>query len=332
MRKGVLVFGVVAFALTGGTIYFVNSWMKAERTRLASQQQKKTDEPRELGVFVLVAAKDLPAGHLITVSDLRWQSWPDKAVPQQYVMKQQPGTTDIPPAYVGTVVRRGIVASGPITPDNLIKLGDRGFLAAVLKPGHRAIAMRVDESTSVAGLVYPGDRVDVILTHELQMKGASDGGDPKVRVSETILSNVRVIAIDQSIEDLKSQKGGIARTPRTATLEVTPAQAEIIAVATRMGTLTLTLQSLACAGGEAQTASTGDAPNCADAQTALPEEPSRGKTFTTDFNVSRMRGRDSSGLSQVFVLRGNDKDSSVTVKAPEANKTDANKPDSNKAQ
>ncbi len=325
MRKGFLIFAVIAFALTGGTIYFVNTWMKAERSRLAAAQQKKVDEPRETGVFVLVAAKDLPAGHIITVSDLRWQSWPDKSVPQQYVVKKDAASTDIPASYVGTVVRRGIVASGPITGDNLIKLGDRGFLAAVLKPGHRAIAVRIDESTGVAGLIYPGDRVDVILTHEVGVKKEGErDSENRVRVSETILSNVRVIAIDQSLEDLKAQKGVAARSPKTATLEVTPQQAEIITVATRMGTLTLTLQSLACAGGEAQSASTGDAPNCADAQSAMPEEPARGKTFTADHDVSRMRRRENADTTEVYVLRGSEKDSqkdnSVTVKLPPGSK------------
>ncbi|MFO0989253.1 MAG: Flp pilus assembly protein CpaB [Alphaproteobacteria bacterium] len=325
MRKGFLIFAVIAFALTGGTIYFVNTWMKAERSRLAAAQQKKVDEPRETGVFVLVAAKDLPAGHIITVSDLRWQSWPDKSVPQQYVVKKDASSTDIPATYVGTVVRRGIVASGPITGDNLIKLGDRGFLAAVLKPGHRAIAVRIDESTGVAGLIYPGDRVDVILTHEVGIKKEGEReNEHRVRVSETILSNVRVIAIDQSLEDLKAQKGVAARSPKTATLEVTPQQAEIITVATRMGTLTLTLQSLACAGGEAQSASTGDAPNCADAQSAMPEEPARGKTFTADHDVSRMRRRENADTTEVYVLRGSEKDSqkdnSVTVKLPPGSK------------
>jgi pilus assembly protein CpaB len=321
MRKGVVLFAVIAFALTGGTIYFVNTWMKAERSRLAAAQQKKVEEPRESGVFVLVASKDLPAGHIITVSDLRWQSWPDKSVPQQYVVKKEATSTDIPPTYVGTVVRRAIVASGPITSDNLIKLGDRGFLAAVLKPGTRAISVRIDDVTGVAGLVYPGDRVDVILTHEVGVK-AREGdkeSENKVRVSETILSNVRIIAIDQSLEDLKAQKGQ-ARTPKTATLEVSPQQAEIITVATRMGTLTLTLQSLACAGGETQTASAGEGPNCADAQTAMPEEAHRGKTFTADSDVSRMTRRENSNTSEVFVLRGSDKDNqkdnSVTVRLP----------------
>jgi pilus assembly protein CpaB len=322
MRKGVLLFAVIAFALTGGTIYFVNTWMKAERSRLAAQQ-KKVDEPRESGVFVLVAAKDLPAGHIILVSDLRWQSWPDKSVPQQYVVKKDAGTTDIPASYVGTVVRRGIPASGPITSDNLIKLGDRGFLAAVLRPGTRAIAMRIDESTGVAGLVYPGDRVDVILTHEVGVKNKEIDRETesKVRVSETILSNVRVIAIDQSLEDLKVQKGQTARAPKTATLEVTPRQAEIIAVATRMGTLTLTLQSLACAGGETQTASAGEGPNCADSKSAMPEEPERGKTFTADSDVSRMSKKENTNTTEVFVLRGTEakesqKDPGVTVKLP----------------
>src|ERR1044071_3556876 len=98
MRKGVLLFAVVAFALTGGTISFVNNWMKAERSRMA-ERAKKTSEPIETGVFVLVAAKDLPAGHLIVVSDLRWQSWPDKSVPQQYIVRKDATSTDIPPSY-----------------------------------------------------------------------------------------------------------------------------------------------------------------------------------------------------------------------------------------
>lgn len=323
MRKGVLLFALIAFVLTGGTIYFVNTWMKQERSRLA--ERKKEDLPQEpSGVFVLVAAKDLPAGHIVAVADLRWQSWPDKSVPQQYVVKKDSAVgTDIPPSYVGTVVRRGIAASGPITGDNLIKLGERGFLAAVLKPGTRAISIRVDESTGVAGLLYPGDRVDVILTHEVGVKNkeADRETENKVRVSETILSNVRVIAIDQSIEDLKNAKNQ-ARSPKTATVEVTPQQAEIIAVATRMGTLTLTLQSLACQGGEAQAASTGEGPNCNDSKTATPEEPARGKTFTADTDVSRMSRRENNGQSvEIFVLRGSqakesEKEAGVTVKLP----------------
>lgn len=320
MRKGVLLFAVIAFALTGGTIYFVNTWMKQERSKLEARAKK--EEPRQSGVFVLVAAKNLPAGHLIVVSDLRWQSWPDKSVPQQYVVRKNVGNTDIPANYVGTVVRRGIVASGPVTSDNLIKLGDRGFLAAVLNPGTRAISVRVDESSGVAGLIYPGDRVDVILTHEVGVKAkdADRETESKVRVSETILSHVRIIAIDQSLEDIKAGKGP-ARAPKTATLEVTPRQAEIIAVATRMGTLTLTLQSLACAGGETQAASAGEGPACADSRGALPEEAARGKTYTADHDVSRMSKRENTNTTEVYVLRGTEakesqKDAGVTVKLP----------------
>lgn len=321
MRKGVLLFAVIAFALTGGTIYFVNTWMKQERSRLAERNQKVV-EPQESGVFVLVAAKDLPAGHIIVVSDLRWQSWPDKSVPPQYVVRKDATSTDIPATYVGTVVRRGIVTSGPITSDNLIKLGDRGFLAAVLKPGTRAISVRVDESTGVAGLIYPGDRVDVILTHEVAVKSkeVDRETEAKVRVSETILSNVRVIAIDQSLEDLKANKGQ-TRAPKTATVEVTPRQAEMITVATRMGTLTLTLQSLACAGGETQTASAGEGPNCAASTNAMPDEAERGKTYTADSDVSRMARKENTNSVEIFVLRGTEakesqKDAGVTVRLP----------------
>jgi pilus assembly protein CpaB len=319
MRKGVAVFAVVAFALTGGTIYLVNNWMKHERTRLAERNKQNLEVS---GVSVLVAAKDLPAGHIIVVSDLRWQTWPEKSLQQQYVVRRGNSATDIPPNYVGTVVRRGIVAGGPISNDGIIKLGDRGFLAAVLRPGMRAISVRTDESTGVAGLVFPGDRVDVILTHEESIRSAEGERDRerKVRVSETILSNVRVIAIDQSMDDIKMAKSDVtkARIPKTATLEATTKQAEIIAVAVKMGTITLAVRSLACGGTEAQAASAGDAPNCADTR-AMSDDPERGKTFTPDSEVSRMTKRDANTV-QIYILRGTEKakknDGTVTVKLP----------------
>lgn len=319
MRKGVVVFAVVAFALTGGTIYLVNNWMKHERTRLAERNKQNLEVS---DVSVLVAAKDLPAGHIIVVSDLRWQGWPEKALQQQYVIRRGSSATDIPPNYVGTVVRRGIAAGGPISNDGIIKLGDRGFLAAVLRPGMRAISVRTDESTGVAGLVFPGDRVDVILTHEESIRSAEGERERerKVRVSETILSNVRVIAIDQSMDDIKTAKGDVtkARIPKTATLEATTKQAEIIAVAVKMGTITLAVRSLACGGTEAQAASAGDAPNCAETR-ALSDDPERGKTFTPDSEVSRMTKRDANTV-QIYVLRGTEKakknDGTVTVKLP----------------
>jgi pilus assembly protein CpaB len=321
MRKGVLLFAVIAFALTGGTIYFVNTWMKQERTRLA-RNVKTQAEPKDAGVFVLVAAKPLPAGHIIVVSDIRWQSWPDKSVPQQYVVRKEMAGTAVPATYVGTVVRRGIVPGGPITPDNLVKLGDRGFLAAVLNPGTRAISVRVDDTTGVAGLVYPGDRVDLILTHDVSLKGkaVTADGDDKTRVSETILARVRVIAVDQSMDDLAAGGKGPRRTAKTVTLEVTPHQAEMIAVATRMGTITLSLRSLACQGGEAQSASIGAGPNCDEDRHALPEEPQRGKTYTAERDVSRVAQRETANTRQVFVLRGTEpggsKDPGVMVRLP----------------
>ena len=318
MRKGILVFAVVAFGLTGGTIYLVNNWMKQERAKLA-ERSKKTEES---GAFVLVAAKNLPAGHIIAVADLRWQSWPEKSLPPQYVIRQGGSTTDVPAKYVGTVIRRGIVSGGPITSDGLIKLGDRGFLAAVLQPGMRAISVRIDESTGVSGLVYPGDRVDVILTHEVPIRPEGERErERKVRVSETVLTNVRVIAIDQSMDDLKTTKGDVTkpRIPKTATLEVNTNQAEIVAVGIKMGTLTLAVRSLACSGTEAQAASAGDTPNCTETR-ALSTDAERGKTYTSESDVSRMREKPDSNSVQIYVLRGNDKpkrnDGTVTVRLP----------------
>jgi len=319
MRKGVLVFAVVAFCLTGGTVYFVNNWMKQERVKMAERGKKQEDS----GAAVLVATKNLPAGHIITVSDLRWQPWPEKSMPPQFVVRRGNIATDVPAQYVGTVVRRGIVSGSPVTSDGIIKLGDRGFLAAVLRPGMRAISVRVDESTGVSGLVYPGDRVDVILTHEVSIK-ATEGTrerERKVRVSETILTNVRVIATDQSMDDIKTTKGDVTkpRIPKTATLEVSTSQAEVVVVSIKMGTLHFAVRSLACGGTEAQAASVGDTPNCAEAR-ALTDDAERGKSFTAESDVSRMSSRPDANTIQVYILRGNEKqkagDGTVTVKPP----------------
>ena len=265
--------------------------------------------------FAVVANKSLPVGTMVKDDDVKVVAWPaDSPVPGGFSKKED---------VVGRGLMASVVENEPLTTAKLAPRESGAGLPPSIPPGMRAISVRVDESTGVAGLVYPGDRVDVILTHEVSIKSAEDERqrDRKVRVSETILTNVRVIAIDQSMDDLKVTKGDVtkSRIPKTATLEVNTNQAEVVAVAIKMGTLHLAVRSLACGGTETQAASTGETPNCSEAR-ALTNDAERGKTYTADSDVSRMKDRPDANTMQVYVLRGNDKpkksDSTVTVKLP----------------
>lgn len=324
MRKSVLIFGVIALALAGGTVYFVQQWLKQERAALEAKRTTvktpvKTAAKRPT-TWVLVAKRPLPSGTFVQAGDLRWQSWPDAQVPQQYVksLGQNPGI--VPVKLIGSVVRRGISEGQPIASETIVRSGERGFLAAVLRPGMRGVSIGVDDATGISGLVFPGDRVDVILTHEVEAKIAGTTEKITRRVSETIIVRVRVLAIDQNTDDLE----GKPQRAKTITLEVTPSQAEIIAVAVRMGSLTLSLRSLAKNGeGEAgaDAGKVGDdgkpvvtetghklAKGCIPGSALRPCQktgPERGTTFTVDSQFSRVYSQKNKSVA-VDVVRGSE--------------------------
>lgn len=311
MRKSVLIFAIIAIGLAGGTVYFVQQWLKAERAAMTSRSTPTSVAKRPAKkTFVLIAARPLPAGSFLKAGDARWQSWPDAQVPAQYVrVTAAAAPNTIPKGLDGSVVRRGIAAGQPIVKEFIVRKGEHGFLAAVLTPGMRAVSINVDDATGISGLVFPGDRVDVILTHQTTTKV----GTQKVhnKVSETIIVNVRVLAIDQQTNDL----AGKPKRAKTVTLEVTPHQAEVIAVATRMGSLTLSLRSLA--HGVAKTATDGKtasrttdanhdlASNCVPGTVGCKESmPRRGRTFTTDRDFSVYMSRQQKTSQSINVIRG----------------------------
>ncbi|MEQ9349769.1 MAG: Flp pilus assembly protein CpaB, partial [Alphaproteobacteria bacterium] len=186
--------------------------------------------------------------------------------------------------FVGAVVRSGIAEGEPITTGRVVRPGDRGFLAAVLQPGHRAISVAVNATSGISGFVFPGDRVDLILTHAVQYEDR-----PPRHAAETIMSDVRVLAIDQSTDDQE----GEPTLAKTATLEVTPRQAEVIGVASELGHLSLSLRSMATA-----------------------ETPDILRTFTWDSQASRLIPFDATGrVVRVVVSRGN-KEEIVELGAP----------------
>jgi pilus assembly protein CpaB len=238
------------------------------------------------GPMVLVAQTDIPTGVFVQPSYLRWTSWPDDIIPESYFTNDLFAMEDLS----GAVVRRGFTAGEPITKKRIVQPGERGFLAAVLRPGYRAMAIRVNATSGIGGLVFPGDRVDMILTHGVKADGAED---KKRMVSETFLINVRVLAIDQFVDEAD----GKPRVGKNATVEITPKQAEMLAVVSEIGPISLALRSLAKDEDELNELANLDDP-------MAEPDPERGRTYTFDSEVSILatRGRQ----KVVNVSRGNE--------------------------
>lgn len=195
---------------------------------------------------VLVARTDVPLGEIVNDGHFRWQTWPKDAVTANFITKEHGlgAQRDL----VGRIARAPFLAGEPITPHKLIKPGDGGVLAAILPSGMRAISVKIKEETAVGRLILPNDHVDVILIRRMR---ARSGGDQ--HVSDTLLTNVRVLAIGQQIETKEGKKSSDG-SASTATLELTPRQAEQLALATQMGDITLALRSVADIGnGEGPT-------------------------------------------------------------------------------
>jgi pilus assembly protein CpaB len=192
-----------------------------------------------MGPKVLVARKALPVGTIIDAESLTFQAWPKELVQGAYYTEGAPDA-DLS-KLLGTVVRNPVTAGQPLTRGALVGPNDRGFLAAALGPGMRAVTVPVSNTTGVAGFIFPGDRVDMVLTQEVV--GGGDG--PPLKVSETIVRNLRVLATDQRIDSKDEEGKTVVKTFATVTLEATPRIAEKIAVAQSVGQLSLALRSIA---------------------------------------------------------------------------------------
>jgi pilus assembly protein CpaB len=198
---------------------------------------------------------------------------------------------------LGTVVRYPVTAGQPLTRGAIVGPQDRGFLAAALGPGMRAITLPVSVSTSVSGFIFPGDRVDIMLTQEVP--GGGDG--PALKVTETIVRNVRVLATDQRIDSKNEEGQTVVKTFSNVTFEVTPKLAEKMAVAQSLGSLSLSLRSIADNSAELERAiASGDVKvpegmNPAQERQMLLAVANRpidsSTTFSTGGDVSRFQRR-----------------------------------------
>jgi len=229
-----LVFALSAAAVTA---YVARNWIANQRTAWENQAPAQAEAPMMPVKEILVAGEDLATGTFVKPEHLKWQQWPEDGVIEGYMIKDEASEQDLD----GAVVRTHLYAGEPITKSRVVHPGERGFLAAVLEVGQRAVSVPVDATSGISGLVFPGDTVDVILTFETAVKDEDSGENLTRYFSETLLQDIRVLAIDQAVENVD----GAAKVAKTATLEVEPKQAEKVALALEIGTLSLSLLSLA---------------------------------------------------------------------------------------
>ncbi len=231
-----VVAAVISVAVAWGFMNFLSSTREGIKEDLASQRM--VVPPTIPTSRVLVAKNDLVVGTFVRTEDLHWQEWPQESVVPSYVTEgvsvADAGRDEKKLTindFVGTVVRLPIAAGQPMTPGLVARAGERGFLAAVLRPGMRAVSVNVTQTSGISGFILPGDRVDMIW--RVQNK---DLGGP---FSQTLMTDLRVIAVDQSTQ------ASNATLAKTITLEVTPKQSEAIALASDVGQLDFALRSIA---------------------------------------------------------------------------------------
>lgn len=244
MDKKKVILLVAALLIAGITAFMARSMF----TGSAAPKASAAIAPIPTGPKIMVANKALPIGTIITADALSYKPWPKELVDEAYLIEGKSELTA--DKLVGYVVRNPITAGQPIASSALVSPDDRGFLAAVLGPGMRAVTVPVSKLTGVAGFVFPGDRVDLFLTQSLDPVDEKDRGGP-IKVSETIVRNLRVLATDQMSSPAKDEKGQtIVSNYGLVTLEATPRLAEQITVAQALGTISLSLRPLADSASE----------------------------------------------------------------------------------
>lgn len=257
MRAVIIALVFVAVMLAGGTAYMLRGYLSAQQAEIAAQK------PVAPTVKVLVAASDMPIGTVVNDKNTTWIEWPEGRVPEGFLARVQGADPLTEIAKEKHLARRGFTKGEPITMERLYQSDNPGFLRGTLAPGMRAIAVRTSAEVGASGFILPGDQVDLVLTHDMIEKALTAQGAQKdvnglLHTSETIIEDVRVLAVDQKTNEFE---GGAALS-KTILLEVTAKQAEMINTAKVMGTLSLSLRS------------------------AEPGEPRTDVLYTTDVEVS----------------------------------------------
>jgi pilus assembly protein CpaB len=224
---------VLGVAIVAGGIA---AWMASGSRQPEPQKPAEVAPPLET-VEVLVAKSDLERGHVVEAAEIGWQTWPKKSANDNFItMAARP---DAITQFTGAIVRVPVLSGQPIFDPMVVLAKGSGFLAAILPKGMRAVAMEVTPESDAGGFILPEDHVDIVLTrHDKEAEKTT--GVEKI-VSEIILSNVRVLAVDQAVEEKNGQKVVVGKT---VTVELTPDQAETLAMSRQLGSLSLALRAL----------------------------------------------------------------------------------------
>jgi pilus assembly protein CpaB len=234
--RQIIVLGVALLAAVGALIFVQG----VARSRPAAAPAP-TAAAAEMKV--LVAARDLQPGAKIVAGDLEWRGWAREAMSQNFVSQQ--AAADAATRFVeeGRIVRQAMVAGEPIVEARLVTPGAQGFMAAMVSPGHRAVAVPITEETGAAGFILPDDRVDVMVTRKIVVMEVGGATANEVTRSGIVLQNVRVLAIDQTYK-LDRDDEGEAVKGSVALLELSPRDAELLARADQLGDIALALRPI----------------------------------------------------------------------------------------
>ena len=231
-RSRVIVLGLAALA-AGVAVFLVRGFLGG-----GTESGKAQPVAALSSVGVLVASSNIEPGRALTPDMVRWQAWPKSSFDSNFLTQDSNPNPD--QIIKGTVARAPIVAGEPLTSTKIVHSESAGFMAASVTPGMRAVSITISTESGAGGFILPNDRVDVLLTLQVSEQ-------PKAFASHTFLHDVRVLAVDQTYTQDKDQKTVLAKT---ATLELSPAQAEMVAAAAATGTVSLALRPL----GETATA------------------------------------------------------------------------------
>jgi pilus assembly protein CpaB len=310
MRGRTLVLLLLAVLLAGGTALLARSWLANQQT---AAELKAAPVPLAApSKSVLVAHAPLNRGQILRPEDVSWQVWPEGGIDKSYVVLGGPRT---PQSFAGWVAKNPIGSGEPITDGNVVAPGNRGFLAAVLRPGMRAISVPVTVTSGISGFIFPGDQVDLMLTFSVPPTPGAGQSNFDHKVAETVLRDIRVIAIDQRLQS----KPGEAVPAHTATFEVTPKQSEVIALASKVGEVSLTLRSLVATPSE--TAVTDQSAAATADQSSPDSSVGATASYTVDSEISPLlpkyrSGKEAPESAVITILRGGGKGSESIAAQP----------------
>jgi pilus assembly protein CpaB len=230
MKAARLVVLGVALAAGGVAAFLASRPQKAPVVTPAPQAKVES-------IDVLVAKGDIGLGQTLSANDMKWQGWPPGTNISNFINRKD--RPDAMETLSGTIARAPFVAGEPIREAKLVNAKGSGYMAAILPHGMRAVSTQISAETGAGGFILPNDHVDVLLTH--RDREAEKATGTEVHTSEMILKNIRVLAIDQTVEEKNGQKVVVGKT---ATLELTPRQAETLALAQKLGSISLALRSI----------------------------------------------------------------------------------------